>query len=184
MSTAYMMKEAEHKLTQRLEELEVLRLDISSFRSKCEALENGNSVLRGEKDILTLKFDELSNKHSSVLSELSASQSQCNVLRRQISEYDDRLRQINDQHQIVVDDMKNQLTSLLYNHETKEKSHINMINTLEAKLEKLTNENNELNKLLKLHESELEHLRTVEKVTVIQRTNEDKFMQTVNDIQK
>ncbi|CAI2722897.1 unnamed protein product [Schistosoma spindalis] len=176
-------EEAEHKLTQRLEELEVLRLDISSFRSKCEALENGNSVLRGEKDILTRKFEELSNKHSSVLSELSASQSQCNVLRRQISEYDDRLRQINDQHQIVVDDMKNQLTSLLYNHETKEKSHINMINTLETKLEQFTNENNELNKLLKLHESELEHLRTVEKVTVIQRTNEDKFTQTVDDIQ-
>uniref|UniRef100_A0A3Q0KU06 TMF_TATA_bd domain-containing protein n=1 Tax=Schistosoma mansoni TaxID=6183 RepID=A0A3Q0KU06_SCHMA len=176
-------EEADHILTQRLEELEVLRLENSSFRSKCEALENGNSVLREEKDILTRKFDELSNKHSSILSELTASQSQCNVLRRQMTGYDDRLRQINDQHQIVVDDMKNQLTSLLCNHETKEKSHINMINTLEAKLEQLTNENNELNKLLKLCESELEHLRTAQKVTVIQRTNEDKFMQTVDDIQ-
>ncbi|CAH8436967.1 unnamed protein product [Schistosoma turkestanicum] len=176
-------EEAEHKLTQRLEELEVLRVDNSSLKKKYETLENENRVIREEKDMLTRKCDELSNKQSSILSELTASQSQCNVLLRQITGYDERLRQVNDQHQLVVDDMKNQLTSLLCNHETKEKSHINMINTLETKLDQLTSENNEQNKLIKLYESELEHLRMMEKVKLVEKTNEDRFMQTVDQHQ-
>ncbi|TNN07008.1 hypothetical protein EWB00_008038 [Schistosoma japonicum] len=155
-------------------------------RRKSEVLENGNSILREEKDTLSRTCDELSNKHSAVLSELTASQSQCNALRRQIAEYEERLHQLNDQHQIVVDGMKNQLKSLLCNHETNEKSHINMINTLEAKLEQLTNETNEQRNVLKLYEGELEHLRAenaklVEKAT---SSNEDKFVHTVDEVQR
>ncbi|CAH8443779.1 unnamed protein product [Heterobilharzia americana] len=154
------LEESEHITTQRLEELEVLRLDNSSLRKNYEILENGASLLRDEKDNLAHKCDELNNKHTTILSELTASQSQC-------------------------DDLKNQLKSLLCNSQTSEKSHINMIHTLEAKLERLTKEAEEQSKQIQLYESELERLHA-EKNKIVEQTsklsNEDKVIQTADEI--
>ncbi|VDP99458.1 unnamed protein product, partial [Trichobilharzia regenti] len=178
--------ESEHNVNQRLEELETLRVDISSLRKNYEALEESNSLLRDEKDTLTRNYDELNKKHATVVSELAASQSQCSAFHRQVTEYEERLHKLNEQHQHTVDDLKEQLKSLLCNSQTNEKSHINMIHTLEAKLEQLTKEAEEQKKQISLYEVEVKHLQAQKDNQVTEQmntvSNEDKDMQTSDDV--
>ncbi|CAH8826791.1 unnamed protein product [Trichobilharzia szidati] len=180
------LEESEHNINQRSDELETLRVDVSSLRKNYEALENGNSLLREEKDTLARKYDELNKKHATIVTELNALQSQCSVFHRQVADYEERLHKVNEQHQHTVDDLKEQLKSLLCNSQTNEKSHINMIHTLEAKVEQLTKEADEHKKQISAYEVEVKHLQAQKNTQVAEQintvSNEDKDMQTSDDV--